>query len=122
MNLIISIIIGILFGSSIFLMLHRSFFKLIVGVFLFGYGTIFFLFSVSGITKNAPPIIAKEGMNLEQLADPLPQALTLTAIVIAIGVQVFVIILLKKVYENVTTSKHVKTEDLDDLTQTDKID
>lgn len=115
MNLIISIIIGILFGSSIFLILHRSFFKLIAGVFLFGYATIFFLFSVSGITKNAPPII-KEGANIDQMADPLPQALTLTAIVIAIGVQFFVIILLKKVYEQ------VNTEDLDNLKSTDKID
>lgn len=122
MNLIISIIIGILFGSSIFLMLHRSFFKLIVGVFLFGYGTIFFLFSVSGLTKNAPPIIDSDAANLEQMADPLPQALTLTAIVIAIGVQVFVIILLKKVYETVKTGEKFKTEDLDDLKTTDKID
>lgn len=122
MNLVISIIIGILFGSSIFLMLHRSFFKLIVGVFLFGYGTIFFLFSVSGLTKNAPPIVDQDAASLEQMADPLPQALTLTAIVIAIGVQVFVIVLLKKVYENVTNEKHVRTEDLDDLTTTDKID
>ena len=116
MNLVISIIIGILFGASIFLMLHRSFFKLIVGVFLFGYGTIFFLFAVSGLTKNAPPIISKQTANIEQMADPLPQALTLTAIVIAIGVQVFVIILLKKVYEG------LQTEDIDDLKTTDKIE
>lgn len=116
MNLVIAIIIGILFGSSIYLMLHRSFFKLIVGVFLFGYGTIFFLFAVSDLTKNAPPVISEQTVNVEQIADPLPQALTLTAIVISIGVQVFVIILLKKVYEK------VNTEDLDDLTSTDKID
>lgn len=116
MNLIISIIIGILFGSSIFLILHRSFFKLIAGVFLFGYATIFFLFSVSGLTKNAPPIIKDAVGSIESLADPLPQALTLTAIVISIGVQVFVIILLKKVYER------VHTEDMDNLKTTDKID
>ncbi|NBC09779.1 MAG: cation:proton antiporter, partial [Bacteroidetes bacterium] len=47
--------------------------------------------------------------------DPLPQALTLTAIVISIGVQLFVIVLLKKVYEK------VGTEDLDELNTTDKI-
>ena len=47
--------------------------------------------------KTNNPFIDKDIANLSQMADPLPQALTLTAIVIAIGVQVFVIILLKKV-------------------------
>lgn len=117
MYLILSIIIGLLFASSVFLLLHRSFFKLIVGVFLFGYGTIFFLFTVSGITKNAPPILSEDNpVDIAAIADPLPQALTLTAIVIAIGVQIFVIILLKKVFED------VHTEDLDNLKATDKID
>ncbi len=115
MNLIIALIIGILFSAGVFLMLQKSFFKLIIGVILFGYATIFFLFSVGGITKNAPPLISgNEGVH--ELADPLPQALTLTAIVISIGVQLFVIVLLKKVYEG------VKTEDLDNLNTTDSID
>ena len=117
MIVVLSVILGILFASSLYLMLHRSFFKLIVGVYLFGYATIFFLFTIAGITKNSPPLIKNtENLNLEALADPLPQALTLTAIVISIGVQLFVIILLKKVYEN------VHTEDLDNLQSTDKLD
>lgn len=116
MNLIISLIVGILFSSSIYLMLQRSFFKLIIGVILFGYGTIFFLFSVSGVTKDAPPLINGGDSDVTALADPLPQALALTAIVISIGVQLFVIVLLKKVYEK------VDTEDLDDLNTTDRID
>jgi len=117
MIVVLSIIIGILFGASAYLMLHRSFFKLIVGVFLFGYATIFFLFTISGITKNSPPLINNpEAINIAEMADPLPQALTLTAIVISIGIQLFVIILLKKVFEN------VHTEDLDNLTTTDKLD
>lgn len=115
MNLIISLIIGLLFSASLFLMFQKSFFKLIIGVILFGYATIFFLFTVGGITKNAPPLLTKTSEAVEQLADPMPQALTLTAIVISIGVQLFVIVLLKKVYEE------VGTEDLDELNTTDKI-
>jgi multicomponent Na+:H+ antiporter subunit C len=115
MNLIISLIIGILFSASVFLMFQKSFFKLIIAVILFGYATIFFLFSVGGTTKNAPPLISQTGVYEEELADPLPQALTLTAIVISIGVQLFVIVLLKKVYEEVST------EDLDELNTTDRL-
>jgi len=117
MNLIISLILGILFSASVFLMFQKSFFKLIIGVILFSYATVFFLFSVGGITKNAPPLISKNKVEAtEKMADPLPQALTLTAIVISIGVQLFVIVLLKKVYVS------VGTEDLDELNTTDRID
>ena len=115
MKLIISLIIGILFGSSIFLMFQKSFFKLIIGVILFGYATVLFLFAVGGLTKSAPPLISKYVSSVEQLADPVPQALALTAIVISIGVQLFVIVLLKKVYET------VGTEDLDELNTTDQL-
>lgn len=115
MNLIISVIIGILFTASTFLMFQKSMFKLIIGTILFSYATIFFLFTVGGITKNAPPILTDTIESVQALADPLPQALTLTAIVISIGVQLFIIILLKKVYEI------LGTEDLDDLNTTDRI-
>jgi multicomponent Na+:H+ antiporter subunit C len=116
MNLIISLILGTLFSASVFLMFQKSFFKLIIGVILFGYATIFFVFSVGGITKNAPPILSENATSVSGLADPLPQALTLTAIVISIGVQLFVIVLLKKVYAG------VGTEDLDELNTTDSLD
>lgn len=116
MNFIIALIVGILFSASVFLMFQKSFFKLIIGVILFGYATIFFLFTVGGITKNAPPLITETGMALEKMADPLPQALTLTAIVISIGVQLFVIVLLKKVYQELGTA------DLDELNSTDRIE
>lgn len=115
MDLILSLIIGILFSASLFLMFQKSFFKLIIGVIIFSYATVFFLFTVGGTTKNAPPLLAEGQGSLETLADPLPQALTLTAIVISIGVQLFVIILLKKVFEK------VGTEALDDLNTTDRI-
>lgn len=115
MNLVIAIIVGLLFASSIYLLLNRSFFKLILGVIIFGYATIFFLFVVSGTTRNNPPLLT-EGVNPAELADPLPQAMTLTAIVIGIGIQLFVIALLKKVFEI------LKTDDLDELNFTDEIE
>lgn len=49
------------------------------------------------------------------MADPIPQAFILTAIVISLGVQAFVIVLLKRIYQ----TSH--TNNLDDLTRTDQI-
>jgi multicomponent Na+:H+ antiporter subunit C len=116
MNLVLSLIIGILFASSIYLMLNRGYFKLIMGVILFGYATILFLFIISGTTIGAPPLILNQEADVKAMADPLPQALTLTAIVISIGVQLFVIILFKRVFES------VDSEDLDALNNTDRLD
>lgn len=117
MNFIVALIIGILFASSIYLMLHRNFFKLILGVIVFGYATIYFLFVISGVTENHPALIREDSQeNLAAMADPLPQALTLTAIVIGIGVQLFVIVLLKKVHQV------LGADDLDTLNVTDKSD
>lgn len=114
MHLVIALIIGLLFSSSIFLMLHRSFFKLILGVIIFGYATIFFLFMVSGVQREQPPLLSEGTAQTATMADPLPQAMALTAIVIGIGVQLFVIALLKKVFEV------RETDDLDSLRITDE--
>jgi len=116
MNLVIALIIGLLFSASVFLMLHRSFFKLILGVIIFGYATIFFLFVVSGVTRENPPLLEKSMETTSQAADPLPQAMALTAIVIGIGIQLFVIALLRKVFEV------RETDDLDSLSVTDQAD
>lgn len=116
MNAVVAVLIGVLFASSIYLLLNRNFFKLILGVIIFSYASTYFLFVVSGTRENAPPLIREEGAGyLEQLADPLPQALALTAIVISIGVQMFVVVLLKKVY------KVVKKDDIDGLQVTDEL-
>lgn len=117
MNLVIALIIGMLFSASLFLLLQRSFFKLIMGIIVFGYATIFFLFVVAGVTRDAPPLFSGENVkSAANMADPLPQALTLTAIVIGIGVQLFAMILLKRTHDATQTS------DLDELQKTDELD
>lgn len=112
MKIALALIIGLLFGAGIHMMLHRSLFKLILGVILFSYGSILFLFIVSGLTRDVPSLLPVE---TGASADPLPQALALTAIVIGIGIQLFVIVMLKKVFDI------NKTDDLDELNRTDQI-
>ena len=115
MEFLLAIIIGILYASGIYMMLRRSLVKLIIGIILLGNGANLLIFLLGRITKDKPPIIPEESKHfLHGFADPVPQALILTAIVISFGLQAFAIILIKRAY------KVVKTDDLDQMNTTDE--
>lgn len=110
MELFFVVLIGLLYASGIYMMLRRSMVKLIIGLILMGHGVNLLIFLVGGIVKGNPPVIAGTAQALSDIyADPIPQALILTAIVISFGLQSFAIILIKKTY------KVVNTDDLDEL-------
>jgi len=116
MELILAILIGVLYAAGIFMMLRRSMVKLLIGIILLGNGANMLIFLLGRITKGKPPVIPDELKSLTDVyADPIPQALILTAIVISFGLQAFAIILLKQVY-NVS-----HTDDLDNLNTTEDI-
>lgn len=117
METILSILVGVLFGAGLYFLLHNSFIKLILGIIIFANAANLFLLLAGRITRDAPAFISKDQeVPVEQLADPLPQALILTAIVIGLGVQAFAIVLLKRIYYT------AKTSDLDKLNDTDRIE
>ena len=117
MTYLIAILIGGLFTAAIYLLLHNSFFKIIVGIILFGNAANLFLIAVSGITRGAPALISESHSAAENtMADPTPQALILTAIVIGFGLQAFLIVLFKSVYET------LKTDHMNQLNEAEKID
>jgi multicomponent Na+:H+ antiporter subunit C len=115
MEIILAIITGVLYASGIYMILRRSMVKLILGIILLGNGVNLLIFLLGRITKGEPPIIDSADKVLEGVyADPIPQALILTAIVISFGLQAFAIILVKRTY------KVLKTDDLDQLNTTDE--
>ncbi len=109
MNLLISIMVGVLFGASVFLMLGRELKGVCMGVFLLGHGANLAILGASGspIGKLAP--VLEHGVDLARYTDPLPQALILTAIVIGFAVQAFLLTLL------VITWRRTQTLDLNKL-------
>lgn len=117
MGLLLSILTGILFATGVYLLLHKSFMNLIVGIIVFGNACNLFLLIAGGLFRDNPAFVHKDGtaVQIEQMADPVPQSFILTAIVIGLGVQAFAIVLLKRVYQ---TSK---TNNVDELEETDKI-
>ena len=115
MEILLAIIIGLLYAAGIYMMLRRSMVKLIIGLILLGNGANMLIFLLGRIVKGEPPIIEDTAKVLTGIyADPVPQALILTAIVISFGLQAFAIILVKRAY------KVVKTDDLDQMNATDE--
>lgn len=110
MELLLVILVGVLYSAGIYMMLRRSMVKLLIGIILLGNGVNILIFLMSGITKGKAPIIAENQTSFtEAYADPIPQALILTAIVISFALTAFAIVLLKKAYTL------TGTDDLDSL-------
>ena len=89
-----AIVVGVLFASGIFLLLRRNPVRVILGLGLLGHGANLLIFVAGGMTRGRPALIAEGGLVLEApYADPLPQALALTALVITFGVTAFLLAL-----------------------------
>jgi multicomponent Na+:H+ antiporter subunit C len=62
-------------------------------------GSNILILSAAGVTRAKPPLVS-EGVRLEQFADPVPQSLILTAIVIGFGVLAFSLVLARRVHQS----------------------
>jgi multicomponent Na+:H+ antiporter subunit C len=102
MTTYLAILIGCLYAAGIYMMLRRSLFKLILGLVLISHGANLLIFTAGGLTRAQPPIIppGQSGPAVPS-ADPLPQALILTAIVIGFGVLAFALVLFHRSYQTI---------------------
>ncbi|MBC2603029.1 Na+/H+ antiporter subunit C [Puniceicoccus vermicola] len=102
MEILISGLIGVLFGSGVYCLLRRSIVKLVIGIVLIGHGANLLVFSAGGLLAGRPPIVeAGASAPPEPYGDPLPQAMVLTAIVIGFGLTAFALTLVHKAEEAV---------------------
>ncbi len=91
---------GFLFMAAIYLILSRSLLRIIIGTGLLSHGAHLLILTMGGLGGTAPPVLA-EGVT--DFADPIPQALILTAIVIAFGVTAFILVLAYRAYQELQT-------------------
>jgi multicomponent Na+:H+ antiporter subunit C len=116
MYVVLAVLIGALFAAAIYLMLRRSMVKLIVGLSLLTNATNLLILTVGGLTRARPPLVPVGATRPDEpFADPIPQALILTAIVIGFGVLAFMMALAYRTYHV------VGSEDLDDMVATDAL-
>jgi multicomponent K+:H+ antiporter subunit C len=90
MEVLVASGIGLLTAVGIYLVLRRQTFPVIIGTVFLSYAVNLFLFATGRLTINRPPIYASGAAGY---ADPLPQALVLTAIVISFGMTALVVVL-----------------------------
>ncbi len=89
MEALIAIMIAVMTSCGIYLMLRNRTFPVIVGLTMLSYAVNLFIFVMGRLKSGAPPIIGTS----ESYADPLPQALVLTAIVISFAMTAFILVL-----------------------------
>ncbi len=98
MELVLAIVAGSLYGCGLYLMLRRRLAQLIIGLSLLANGSNVLIFAAAGVTRGRPPIIGDAAVSAAPFADPVPQSLILTSIVIGFGVLAFALVLAHRVH------------------------
>jgi multicomponent K+:H+ antiporter subunit C len=94
MEVVLAIAIGVMTTCGVWLILRPRTYQVIIGLSLLSYAVNLFIFGVGGLKTNMPPILG-DSASTSALADPVPQALVLTAIVIGFATTaLFLVVLL----------------------------
>jgi multicomponent Na+:H+ antiporter subunit C len=110
MEVLLALASAVLYTAGIYLMLRRRLAQLIIGLGLLSNGTNLLIFIAGGLTRARPPLVPATTEHLvAPYADPVPQALILTAIVIGFGLLAFALVLAHRVHSI------VGTDDVDDV-------
>ena len=99
MELIVALAIGVLAGSGVWLLLRPRTFQVVLGLALLSYAVNLFIFVTGRLTVGRPPIIRGLPVDPSLYADPVPQALVLTAIVISLATMGFLLALAYRLWQ-----------------------
>lgn len=115
-----AVVVGALFSVSIYLMLSKHIIRILIGAAILGNAVNLLIFTNGRLTREVPPIIGVDESVLSvQAANPLPQALVLTAIVIAFSFFAFLLVLGYRAYQELgsdNTDEMRVAEPVDDQT------
>ena len=106
MEVALSVVVGAFFAVAIYLMLSRHMVRMLLGIALFGNAVNLLIFTAGRIASEEAPIIPA-GMDAppDPIANPLPQALILTAIVISFSFFAFLLVLAYRAYQDLGTDE-----------------
>ena len=104
METVLALLVGVLVAASVYLMLARNVLRFVFGLVLLSNAANLTIFAAGRLTEAAPPLVP-EGMAAppELVANALPQALVLTAIVIGFGLLAFALVLVYRAYQALGT-------------------
>lgn len=110
MELITAVVCGVMLAASFYLLMRQNLLRFVIGLIIMGNAVNLVLFTMGRLTRAEPPVIPKGAKVIEgAYANPLPQALILTAIVISFGLLAFTLVL---VYRNFSVNKTIETDDM----------
>jgi multicomponent Na+:H+ antiporter subunit C len=96
-----AVVAATLFGCGLYMLLSRHLVRMMLGLSLLTTAVNLVLFQAGRIRSAQPPLIREGTDRLGESADPVPQALVLTAIVIGFGLLAFSLVLAHRVHETV---------------------
>ncbi|MDY0408510.1 Na(+)/H(+) antiporter subunit C [Virgibacillus soli] len=106
MEIIISILAGILFATAVYNLLQKQLLRIIIGTVLISHAAHLLILTMGKLKRGQPPILIE---GITQYTDPLPQALILTSIVISFGITSLLLVLAYR------TTKENKTDNMEQL-------
>ncbi|MFC4022720.1 Na(+)/H(+) antiporter subunit C [Oceanobacillus longus] len=106
MEIIISILAGVLFTTAIYNLLQKQLLRIIIGTILLSHGAHLFILTMGKLKRGQPPVLTD---GVSEYTDPLPQALILTSIVISFGITALLLVLAYR------TSQENKTDNMEEL-------
>lgn len=111
MEVILAIVSGLLFMCSFYLLMRRNLLRFVIGLIILSNAVNLLIFTMGRLTRGQPPLVPHHGAEVPPApyANPLPQALILTAIVISFGLLVFTLVL---VYRNYTVGRTIDADKL----------
>jgi multicomponent Na+:H+ antiporter subunit C len=110
METILSLLTGLLVALGVYLLLRRSLVQVLLGIMFLSHAANLVIFVSGGLRRDVAPMIdAQGGLPAGSYADPLPQALILTAIVIGFGLLAFALALVMR------AQAKLGTDDVDQL-------
>ena len=102
METLFSALVGLFFAVGIYLILSKHIIRILLGIAIFGNAVNLLIFTAGRIVRATAPIIPQDVNTLPAgAANPLPQALILTAIVISFSFFAFILVLASRAYQEI---------------------
>jgi multicomponent Na+:H+ antiporter subunit C len=115
MQTLLAIVVGSLYATGIYMILRRNMVRLVIGLAMLSHAANLLIFTAAGLTRGRPPLVPEgELVPPGPTAEPLAQALVLTAIVISFGLLAFTATLLYR------THQAVGANDMDELNRAER--
>lgn len=104
MEPLLAIVVGVMIAGALYLMLSGMLVRFVFGFVLMGNAVNLLIFTAGRLYPVTPPLIGSGStLPAEPVANALPQALILTAIVIGFAMTLFLLVLLYRTYDRTRT-------------------